>query len=133
MGRDSLELIELPRFDTASGSLCFMQEGDHIPFEIDHVSWTEKPRTQLRSSDAGIVALSGSFEVDFGKGGDSPPVRLVRPDRLLKVADSAGWSIQNPSEDCIALELASGAPDPSWPATVVPDVTLAIAATASTI
>jgi hypothetical protein len=114
MARDGSTLIDLPRFDSSSGSLSFMQVGDHVPFEIDQVSWSVNPRDEARSSEAAVVALHGSFQVDMEERDGKRAVWLDRPDRLLHVPATTTWSIRRRSEGSLALVVAPDAPDGPW-------------------
>jgi hypothetical protein len=65
-----IQLIKLPQILDARGNLTFLQNSDHIPFEIQRVFWTyDVPGGEIRGGHAYyeqqelIIALSGSFDV----------------------------------------------------------------------
>ncbi len=65
-----VELISLPKILDPRGNLTFLQNNDHVPFEIKRVFWTyDVPGGETRGGHAYkeqhemIIALSGSFDV----------------------------------------------------------------------
>jgi hypothetical protein len=96
-----------------------MQVGDHIPFDIDHVSWIGQShlasvgRTQdERSSEAVIVALSGSLDVQFGE--PARRVQLERADQRLYAAPADSWALAGQSADGVALIVKAGEAGAGW-------------------
>ncbi|MBP5582782.1 MAG: WxcM-like domain-containing protein, partial [Bacteroidales bacterium] len=70
-------IIQLPKVQDARGNLSFIEEENHIPFEIKRACWIydvpggeERGGHAYRENEEFIVALSGSFDVvlDVGKG-----------------------------------------------------------------
>jgi hypothetical protein len=72
------EILKLPKISDPRGNLTFLQEFDHVPFEIKRVFWTyDVPGGEKRGGHAYfqqhelIIALSGSFDVvitdNYGK------------------------------------------------------------------
>jgi len=64
------KLIKLPQILDKRGNLTFLQNSDHIPFDIQRVFWTyDVPGGEIRGGHAYfeqkelIIALSGSFDV----------------------------------------------------------------------
>lgn len=64
------KLIDLPKIQDPRGNLTFLQNKDHIPFNIQRVFWTyDVPGGEIRGGHAYhkqqevIMALSGSFDV----------------------------------------------------------------------
>ncbi len=142
MGHDAPVLSDLPRFVAASGNLSFMQVRDHIPFEIDHVSWIDWTSRagagnddDARSSEAVIVPLSGGFTVELDDGSDQRQVRLDRADQSLYVPEVYRWALRERSSGCIALVVESGARQAAEAGTVaaLPEAMLPIDAGRSTI
>lgn len=63
-------IIELPKIQDPRGNLTFLQNQDHIPFDIARVFWTyDVPGGETRGGHAYyqqeefIIALSGSFDI----------------------------------------------------------------------
>ena len=68
-------IIELPRFLDTRGNLSFIEQLNHIPFEIKRTYWIyDVPGGEVRGGHAFrkneefIVALSGSFDVIVDDG-----------------------------------------------------------------
>ena len=71
------QIINLPKFLDSRGNLSFVEQFEHIPFEIKRTYWIyDVPGGEARGGHAYkeneefVVALSGSFDVilDDGKG-----------------------------------------------------------------
>lgn len=67
---DQAKIIELPKFLDARGNLSFVEELNHVPFEIERSYWIyDVPGGEIRGGHAYkenqefIDALSGSFDV----------------------------------------------------------------------
>lgn len=63
-------IIQLPKIQGSRGNLTFLQNPDHIPFDIKRVFWTyDVPGGEMRGGHAYkkqqevIVCLSGSFDI----------------------------------------------------------------------
>jgi len=68
-------LIDLPKILDRRGNLSFLEEGNHVPFEISRTFWIhDVPGGEKRGGHAYksqqefIVALSGSFDVLVNTG-----------------------------------------------------------------
>ena len=71
---DDVKLIELPKFTDPRGNLSFVEQNNHIPFEIKRTYWIyDVPGGENRGGHAFInteefiVALSGGFDITFGQ------------------------------------------------------------------
>ena len=67
---ENTKIIELPKFLDARGNLSFIEQNNHIPFEIKRTYWIyDVPGGESRGGHAFkdteefIIALSGSFNV----------------------------------------------------------------------
>lgn len=107
-------IAELPNFHDRSGTLGFMQVGDHIPFDVDNVRWVSGIASQasLGEHPAGsfehvIVALAGSLEIQVIDEGDAHVFGLHHPHQRLHVPRSGAWALQSASPDAIVLVVAS--------------------------
>lgn len=72
---DDVKLIELPKFTDPRGNLSFVEQNNHIPFEIKRTYWIyDVPGGENRGGHAFInteefiVALSGGFDVTVDDG-----------------------------------------------------------------
>ncbi|MDE6266071.1 MAG: FdtA/QdtA family cupin domain-containing protein [Muribaculaceae bacterium] len=70
MNRQELKMVTLPKICDRRGNLTFIQNGDHIPFDMQRCYWIyDVPAGRQRNGHAFreayelIVAMSGSFEV----------------------------------------------------------------------
>jgi hypothetical protein len=70
MNTESPKIIELPKIFDPRGNLTFLQNRNHIPFEIKRVFWIyDVPGGEYRGGHANktlhelIIAISGSFDI----------------------------------------------------------------------
>ena len=66
---DNVKIIELPKFTDPRGNLSFVEQLNHIPFEIKRTYWIyDVPGGECRGGHAFkqneefIIALSGAFD-----------------------------------------------------------------------
>lgn len=63
----SAKILNFPKINDPRGSLTFIQNPTHIPFEIKHIFWSHHPTQVVGSANEQqeeiIVALKGSFDV----------------------------------------------------------------------
>jgi hypothetical protein len=109
------ELIHLPKIEDPRGNLTFIQEFDHVPFEIKRVYWVyDVPGGQshgghaFREQQEVIVALSGSFDVEIKHGSmGSQRVHLNRSYFGLYIPNGVWRHLDNFSTNSTALVLSS--------------------------
>lgn len=72
---NDVRIIKLPKFLDERGNLSFVEENNHIPFEIKRTYWIyDVPGGESRGAHAHrkleqlIVAASGSFKVTLDDG-----------------------------------------------------------------
>ena len=72
---NEVKLIELPKFADPRGNLSFVEQINHIPFEIRRTYWIyDVPGGESRGghaykeTDEFIIAISGSFDVTVDDG-----------------------------------------------------------------
>lgn len=108
-------IIQLPKVQDARGNLSFIEEENHIPFEIKRVFWIydvpggeERGGHAYRENEEFIVALSGSFDVvlDDGKG-NVQSFHLNRSYYGLYVPKMVWRQMTNFSTNSLAMVLAS--------------------------
>ena len=79
------QIIELPKFTDPRGNLSFVEQLNHIPFEIKRTYWIyDVPGGEARGGHAFrkdeefIVALSGAFDVVVDDGDNKKTFTLNR-------------------------------------------------------
>lgn len=111
---EDVKLIELPRFLDARGNLSFVEQLNHIPFEIKRTYWIyDVPGGENRGGHAFIknqefiVALSGAFDVVVDDGTNKIRIALNRSYYGLYVPAGLWREIINFSTNSLALEFGS--------------------------
>ena len=111
---DKPEIIQLPKFLDARGNLSFVQQMDHIPFEIRRTYWLyDVPGGECRGGHAYeenqefIVAMSGSFDVVLDDGTEKKTFTLNRSYYGLYVPKGLWREMDNFSTNSLALVLSS--------------------------
>lgn len=111
---DQAKIIELPKFLDARGNLSFVEELNHVPFEIERSNWIyDVPGGEIRGGHAYkenqefIVALSGSFDVILDNGENAKIYSLNRSYYGLYIPKGMWRQMQNFSTNSLALVLAS--------------------------
>src|SRR5687768_5996543 len=114
MSTDLVEFIDLPVVADPRGNLCFIESGQHVPFEIMRVYYLyDVPSQSTRAGHAHhelhqlLVALSGSFDVRLHDGTRDERVTLNRPNRGLHIGPGTWRDIDNFSSGAVCLVLAS--------------------------
>lgn len=107
-------IIELPKFTDPRGNLSFVEQLNHIPFEIKRTYWIyDVPGGEARGGHAFreneefIVALSGAFEVIVDDGKQKKTFLLNRSYYGLYVPAGLWREMQNFSTNSLALEFGS--------------------------
>lgn len=108
------KIIDLPKFDDPRGNLSFIEENNHIPFEIKRVYWIyDVPGGQIRGGHAFkeqnefIIALSGSFDVVVNNGSSTQTFSLNRSYYGLFVPNLVWRHLENFSTNSVAMILSS--------------------------
>jgi hypothetical protein len=120
MNLKEVELINLPKILDPRGNLSFIEETNHIPFEIMRAYWIyDVPGGEIRGSHAYkkncefIVALSGSFDIILHDGINEKKYSLNRSYFGLYVPNLLWRSMENFSTNSLALVLSSTSYDES--------------------
>ena len=107
-------IIELPRFADPRGNLSFVEELNHIPFEIKRTYWIyDVPGGESRGGHAFkqneefIIALSGAFDVIVDDGLTKRVYTLNRSYYGLYVPAGLWREMENFSTNSLALEFGS--------------------------
>ncbi len=108
------KIINLPKILDERGNLTFLEENNHIPFEIKRTYWIyDVPGGELRGSHAFketqefIIALSGSFDVILHDGKRETKFSLNRSFYGLYVPNMTWRRIENFSTNSLAMIVAS--------------------------
>lgn len=111
---DDCKIIELPRFLDARGNLSFVEQNNHIPFEIKRTYWIydvpggeERGGHAFRQNEEFIVALSGAFDVVVDDGQQKKIFTLNRSYYGLYVPNGLWREMKNFSTNSFALEFGS--------------------------
>ena len=111
---EDCKIIELPRFLDARGNLSFVEQNNHIPFEIKRTYWIydvpggeERGGHAFRQNEEFIVALSGAFDVVMDDGQQKKTFTLNRSYYGLYVPNGLWREMKNFSTNSFALEFGS--------------------------
>lgn len=111
---DNVKIIDLPKFLDARGNLSFVEQNNHIPFEIKRTYWIyDVPGGESRGGHAFketeefIIALSGGFDVIVKDGQEKKTFTLNRSYYGLYIPKGIWREINNFSTNSLALEFAS--------------------------
>lgn len=114
MNVSDCKLLELPKFTDPRGNLSFVEQLNHIPFEIKRTYWIyDVPGGEARGGHAFkqnqefIVALSGAFDVIVDDGVNKKMFTLNRSYYGLYVPAGLWREIENFSTNSLALEFGS--------------------------
>lgn len=107
-------IIQLPKFLDTRGNLSFVEQLNHIPFEIKRTYWLyDVPGGENRGGHAYkenqefIVALSGSFDVVLDDGKNKSTFTLNRSYYGLYVPKGLWREMENFSTNSLAMILSS--------------------------
>lgn len=111
---NDVKIIELPKFSDPRGNLSFVEQLNHIPFEIKRTYWIydvpggeNRGGHAFRKNEEFIVALSGSFDVVVDDGITQNTFTLNRSYYGLYVPAGLWRTIENFSTNSLALEFGS--------------------------
>lgn len=114
MNINKLQIIKLPRFLDTRGNLSFVEQKNHIPFEIKRIYWIyDVPGGEARGGHAFlqneefIIALSGSFDVIIDDGSEKKSFTLNRSYYGLYVPKGLWREMENFSTNSLALILSA--------------------------
>ena len=109
-----VKLINLPKIEDPRGNLTFIEENNHVPFDIKRAYWVyDVPGGEIRGGHAFkknkefIVALSGSFDVIIKDGETRKKFSLSRSYYGLYIPNMLWRSLENFSTNALAIVLSS--------------------------
>lgn len=111
---DNARIVELPKFTDPRGNLSFVEQLNHIPFEIKRTYWIydvpggeSRGGHAYRSNEEFIVALSGAFDVIVDDGQQKRKFTLNRSYYGLFIPAGLWREMENFSTNSLALEFGS--------------------------
>ena len=111
---DACMIVSLPKIAAPSGNLTFVENGKHIPFDIQRVYYVyDVPGGSERGGHAHrglhqlIIAMSGSFDVVLDDGVNKKRVHLNRSYYGLYVCPMIWRELDNFSSGSVCMVLAS--------------------------
>lgn len=111
---NDVKIIQLPKFTDPRGNLSFVEQLNHIPFEIKRTYWIyDVPGGEVRGghvfkqNQEFIVALSGAFDVIVDDGTSKKKYTLNRSYYGLYVPAGLWREMENFSTNSLALEFGS--------------------------
>jgi dTDP-4-dehydrorhamnose 3,5-epimerase-like enzyme len=107
-------IVELPRYLDSRGNLSFVEQNNHVPFEIKRTYWIydvpggmDRGGHAYKENEEFIVALSGSFDVILHDGMNRQEYQLNRSYSGLYVPKGMWRKMTNFSTNSLALVLSS--------------------------
>ncbi len=111
---EDVKIIELPKFTDPRGNLSFVEQLNHIPFEIKRTYWIyDVPGGESRGGHAFrqnqefIVSLSGAFDVIVDDGKEKKVFNMNRSYYGLYIPAGLWREMTNFSTNSLALEFGS--------------------------
>lgn len=114
MTLSDVKIVQLPKFLDNRGNLSFVEQNNHIPFEIKRTYWIydvpggeNRGGHAFRENEEFIVALSGAFEVVVDDGIEQKVYQLNRSYYGLYIPAGLWREIREFSTNSVALEFGS--------------------------
>ena len=111
---NNCKIVELPKFLDARGNLSFVEQLNHIPFEIKRTYWIydvpggeERGGHAFRENQEFVIALSGAFDVVVDDGENKKTFNLNRSYYGLYIPKGLWRTMENFSTNSLALEFGS--------------------------
>lgn len=111
---EDVKIIELPKFLDARGNLSFVEQNNHIPFEIKRTYWIydvpggeDRGGHAFKENQEVVIALSGAFDVVVDDGVQKKTFTLNRSYYGLYVPKGLWRTLENFSTNSFALEFGS--------------------------
>ncbi len=111
---NDVKIIELPKFLDVRGNLSFVEQLNHIPFEIKRTYWIydvpggeDRGGHAFKENQEVVIALSGAFDVIVDDGKHQKKFELNRSYYGLYIPAGLWRTIENFSTNSFALEFGS--------------------------
>lgn len=109
-----VKVISLPKYLDKRGNLSFVEQNNHIPFEIKRTYWIydvpggeDRGGHAFRENQEVVIALSGAFDVVVDDGENKKTFSLNRSYYGLYIPSGLWRSMENFSTNSFALEFGS--------------------------
>jgi len=109
-----IKIIDLPKITDDRGNLTFVEEHNHIPFEIKRIYFIyDVPGGEARGGHAYkeleevFIAISGSFDLNLDDGSQKKKINLNRSYKAVYVPKGLWRKLDNFSTNSLCLVLAS--------------------------
>jgi len=106
--------IEFPVIQDQRGNLSFVEQGEHIPFDIERVYYLyDVPGGAERGGHAHydleqvVIAMSGSFDLILDDGHEKKRIHLNRSNYGIYVKDMVWREMDNFSSGSVCMVIAS--------------------------
>lgn len=110
---EDAKLVKLPRFMDPRGNLSFVEQNNHIPFEIQRTYWIydvpggeDRGGHAYKKTDEFIIAIAGAFDVIVDDGTNKKTFMLNRSYYGLYIPKGLWRKMENFSTASLALEFA---------------------------
>ena len=111
---ENCRIISLPKITDARGNLTFIENANHIPFDIKRIYYLyDVPKNAKRGAHGHInleqlvIAISGSFDVVLDDASNKKTFHLDTPDIGLYISKEIWRDMKNFSDDAVCFVLAS--------------------------
>jgi len=109
-----VKLVNLPKILDERGNLSFLEESNHVPFEIKRTYWIydvpggeQRGGHSYKTNQELIIALSGSFDVIINDGHETKTFTLNRSYYGLYIPNNIWRHMENFSTNSLAFVVAS--------------------------
>jgi dTDP-4-dehydrorhamnose 3,5-epimerase-like enzyme len=108
------KILSLPKISSTQGSISFIENMNHIPFEVRRIYYLyHLPENACRGAHGHktlqqlIIALSGAFDFTVDDGQQKKTFHLSKPDEGLYVPPGLWRDLNNFTKASVCLVLAS--------------------------
>lgn len=106
--------VELPKITDYRGNLTFVEEGEHIPFQIRRVYYlydvpggADRGAHAHRALHQFMICMSGSFDLVLDDGKDKMRLNMNRPYYGVYICPMIWRKLENFSSGSVCMVLAS--------------------------
>lgn len=111
---EDVKIVKFPKFLDERGNLSFVEQKNHIPFEIKRTYWIydvpggeSRGGHAFRENEEVIIAISGAFDVTIDDGQNKKTFCLNRSYYGLYIPKGLWRTMENFSTNSFALEFGS--------------------------